>query len=133
MAATRRQNDFLRDLIHIGPKEHAALTATTTIKIFKARRAGRLVGAYYQNVTGLAADATNKFALTVQNGATVMASGVSNTDPDLIAADTPEAFTLSAVAGALNFAAGDVLSLVCTEAGTATLPAGSVGLEIEYT
>lgn len=39
---------------------------------------------------------------------------------------------LSAVAGALNGAAGDILTLVATKGGTQTLPAGLLKVGIKY-
>lgn len=131
MAITRRPNATIQEKFVIS-YDHAQVTATTTWKIMVAERAAIIDKCEYINVTGLAADGTNQFALTVQNGATVVASGVGNVSPDAIAANTFETFTLSAVAGALNLAAGDVLSLVATEAATATLPAGRVVIHGRY-
>ena len=64
-----------------------------------------------------------------QNGSTVLANGI-DTDSDEagadngIAADTFVAMNVVTAAGANVLAAGEVLSVVFTEDGTATLPAG---------
>lgn len=115
-------------------KEHAEVTATTAIKVYKvpAGRTLRLDRATYVNVTGLAGDGTNAFAGTVQNDATVAAT-LFNTDTGdaggaTLAADTIVQATLATDAN-LVFAADAIVSLVLTEDGTATLPAGTVVLE----
>lgn len=114
-------------------KEHASVTQTTTIKVYKvpAGRTFRLDRASYINVTGLAADGTNAFAGTVQNAATVAAT-LFNTDSGdadgaALAADTFVEGVV--VAAAAVFAAGDIVSLVLTEDAAATLPAGTLVLE----
>lgn len=128
----RRKNQYVQETLSLS-FDHAQVTGTTTWKIWKAPWAGKLSRASYINVTGLAADGTNQFALTIQNGSTVMASGVGNVSPDAIAANTFEDFANSATAADLVFAAGDVISLVATEAAAATLPAGRVTLEVVRT
>lgn len=114
--------------------EHAQLTATTTTKLYKAPagRAFLLDRILYINPTGLAADATNAFRLEVKNGSTLIAT-VFNTDSD----DVPAGAALAAntfvtptiIAGTAVLAAGDELSLVFTEDGTSTLPAGRIRIE----
>lgn len=116
--------------------DHAALTDTTAVKLWKCPvgRTFVLERASYINPTGLAEDTTNTFAGDVKNGATVMAS-LFATDSDLagadnsLAADTFVEGTLSSTATDLWLAAGDVLSVVFTEGGTATLPAGRLVIE----
>jgi hypothetical protein len=107
--------------------DHAALTATTTIKVYKAPRRMEVLKVEYINVTGLVAHDDNHFALTAQNGATVIA-GPRSTDGNgggsSIAADTFTDVALVASTSARILAEGDVLSVVATEGGTATLPAG---------
>lgn len=121
----------------IGPVlfTHAAVTATTALKVYKvpANRSFRLTRAVYHNVTGLAADGTNAFAGTVQNGSTVAAT-LFNTDSGdaggaALAADTFVEGSLSATDADRIFEAGEELSLVLTEDGTATLPAGTFTFE----
>jgi hypothetical protein len=115
--------------------DHPQVTATTTWKIFKAKgRPFRIDSVRYINPTGLAADATNVFAGTLKNGSTVMAT-IFDTDSDTgaaLAADTFVDGTLSATQANRVLAADDVLSLVATEGGTATLPAGRVVVEGRY-
>lgn len=117
------------------PFPHAAATANTTLKVYKvpANRNFRLTRALYHNVTGLAADGTNAFAGTVQNGSDVAAT-LFNTDSGDAggAALTADAFVegvLSATDGFRIFNAGEEVTLVLTEDGTATLPAGTLIIE----
>ena len=131
---TRRKDDLRAEKLTL-LKEHAQVTATTTIKLYKVPtgRSFRLTGAQYVNVTGLANDATNAFAGTIQNAATVAAllfnTDSGDADVKAIAADTLVIADLSATEASRCFAAGDTISLVLTEDGTATLPAGTVVLE----
>jgi hypothetical protein len=127
--------DYLREAEKIAlSKDHASVSATTTVKLYKvpAGRTFRLDRATYINPTGLVGDPTNAFAGTVQNASTVAAT-LFNTDTGdaggaSLAADTFVTGTLGAAAGPV-FQAGDVVSLVLTEDGTATLPAGTVVIE----
>lgn len=129
----RRPIKFEQERISF-PLDHAALTSTTTIKLYKAPagRKFRLDRILYINPTGLAADATNAFKLEVKNGSTLM-STVFNTDSDdvpagaSIAADT--FVEPSIIAAAAVLAATEELSLVFTEDGTSTLPAGRIHIE----
>lgn len=114
--------------------DHGALTANTTVKLFKAPagRKFRVDRALYINVTGLAEDTANNFAIQLKNGATVVAN-IANTDSDLdpdvgasIAANT---FVEGVPTSTNVLAAADELSLVFTETGTATLPAGRIYIE----
>lgn len=114
--------------------DHDSVSATTTVKLYKvpAGRSFRLDRASYIAPAGLVGDATNAFAGTVQNSATVAAT-LFNTDTGdaggaSLAVDT---FVDGALAtgSALVFAAGDVVSLVLTEDGTAVMPAGAVVIE----
>lgn len=116
--------------------DHAALTATTTTKLWKvpAGRKFKVERASYINPTGLVGDPTNAFMGEVKNGSTVVAT-LFNTDTDdnpagaTLAVDTFVEGSLSATATALWLAASDVLSVVFTEDGTATLPAGRLVIE----
>lgn len=111
--------------------DHAQLTANSTVKLFKVPAGKHLVvdGVDYINPTGLAENASNAFALTVQNASTVVANGI-DTDSDEpgadngIAADTFIAMTVVTASGANVLDGGEILSAVFTEDGTATLPAG---------
>lgn len=115
--------------------DHAALTATTTTKLWKVPtgRRFKVERASYINPTGLVGDGTNAFMGEVKNGSTVVAT-LFNTDTGdaggaSLAADTFVEGTLSATAANLWLAAGDILSAVLTEDGTATLPAGRLVIE----
>ena len=126
----RRPNHFEREYIVLPPIDHAALTATTTVKGWKvpAGKSFQVTRVTYHNVTGLAEDPTNVFAGDLKNGATVIAT-LFNTDSDgagtnTLVADTTVEGVLSATAADAWLDAGEQLSLVLTEGGTATLPAG---------
>ena len=114
--------------------DHAALSATTTTKLWQCP-AGRqfvLERASYINPTGLVGDGTNAFMGEVKNGSTVMAT-LFNTDTGdaggaSLAVDTFVEGTLGTGAEVWLDAA-DVLSVVFTEDGTATLPAGRLVIE----
>ena len=117
--------------------DHAALTATTTVKLFTVPtgKTLRIDRVWYCNPTGLAGAAGNAFKGEVKNGSTVI-NTMFNTDTGAggasLAADTPGFGTNSATDASLVLAAGDVLTLVFTETGTATLPAGSLFIEGRY-
>ncbi len=115
-------------------RDHASVSATTTVKLYKVPvgRSFRLDRASYINPTGLVGAGTNAFAGTVQNGVTVAATLFNTDTGDVggasLAADTFVEGTL-ATGTALVFQAGDVVSLVLTEDDVATLPAGTVVIE----
>lgn len=117
--------------------DHAALTASVTVKRFKApaNRAFRLERVVYVNPTGLVGDNTNAFSAAVINttGSVVMAT-VFNTDLN----DTPAGASLAAntfvegvisAATACILAAGQELAVLFTLDGTQTLPAGTFYFE----
>lgn len=130
--AVKRPNEHLQERMTTS-YAHAALTATTTDKFFKVTRRARVVSAVYFNKTGLAADASNYFAVQIKNGSTVCASWSTQTSAQgALVADTPTTVPLSATDSNLVLAAGDVLSFAATETGTATLPAGHITVELLY-
>lgn len=114
---------------------HAAIPTTETDKLYKvpAGRKLRLDRITYINPTGLVGDNTNAFSMQIKNAATLV-SLVFNTDTD----DVPAGASLAAdtfidqaptVPTAAVFAAGDIVSVVITEDGASTLPAGRLKLE----
>lgn len=115
-------------------KDHASVSADTTIKLYTvpAGRKFRLDRAQYINVTGLAEDAANWFQIAVLKGATVMATIDTDSDSagadNSIAANTFTTLNLAADAATVA-AAGDVISLLLEETGTATLPAGTIVID----
>lgn len=116
--------------------DHAAVTATTTWKLHKAKgRSFRVDSVRYINPTGLTGASGNAFKGELKNGSTVMATSF-NTDTGAggatLAADTFVDATLSATEANRVAAADDVISFVVTETGTATLPAGRVVVEGRY-
>ena|SRR5688572_8236862 len=117
-------------------KEHGALTDTTTINVYKVPtgRTLRLDRVSYINVTGLLEDNANNFAGAILNDATTVATLFNtdaNLDPDTGASLEADTFVEGAfVSEALRvFDAAEIVSLVLTETGTATLPAGTLILE----
>jgi len=109
-------------------QEHLLCAATTTVKIFTAQRYIRVTKVEYVNPTGLAGHASNHWTLTLQKGATVIAT--YTTDSDVVGQGTLTANaivlpTLSATDANLVIAIDDVVSLVITKAASAVdLPAG---------
>lgn len=124
---SRRNNEFLITPYHF-PVQHAALTATTTVKVFVATERTIVLGAQYLNPTGLVLDASNGFAIELRKGSTVVANGISTTVA-AVAANTHIAMTVVSD-GANVLEAGDVLTAVFTETGTANLPIGSFQLKL---
>lgn len=120
---TRRENDDLQvDLT--ASRSHGALSATTTLPVYKARARCVVLGVEYDNPTGLVGDAANAFKCELKVGANVVAT-LFNTETDNggatltageIQAPTP-------VAAYKVLAAGDVLNAVYTKIGTGALPA----------
>jgi hypothetical protein len=116
--------------------DHAALTADTTVKLYKvpAGKSLEVTRVSYINPTGLALDPTNAFALQLKNDSTVVAA-IANTDTDdnpagvAIPADTFVEGVLSATAANVWLDAAEVLSILFDEDGTATLPAGRLVVE----
>lgn len=129
-----RANFFLAERIQLGPVEHAQVTATTSIRLWSVPvgRKFRLDRALYINPTGLAEDATNWFEVSIQKGSTKMAAFSTDSDEagtNTIPANTPLELPLAAAQADRVAVAGDIISLVLTEGGTATLPAGRVVIE----
>lgn len=106
--------------------DHIQVTASATVKFFKATRPMVVDSVEYINPTGLAEHADNYYNIAVKNGDTVVASKNTKVgEGGTLAADTFTALTNAAIANR-TIAAGDVLALVLTKAGTQTLPAGKV-------
>lgn len=131
---TRRKNELFQEY-WTTTHEHAALTATTTVKLWTvpAGKKLRIDRVWYNNPTGLAGHGTDAFMLEIKNGATVV-NTVFNTDTGdaggaSLDADTPTTGTPSATDANLVLSADDVLTAVFTEDGTATLPAGRLVIE----
>src|SRR5690606_8720039 len=104
--------------------DHAQVTATTTVQLFKNRSDRHLLikGLQYLNATGLAEDVANYFAITVQDDADSKVYGTWSTETGeegSAGAGDYEALTLGAD---LVVAPGEEVKLVLTETGTATLP-----------
>lgn len=124
MTIPRDVNDKLQERIRI-PFDHAALTATGTVKISKPPRAYVLESVQYINPTGLAADGTNAFSGKIQIGG-VDAATLFNTDSgDTGGAALPaNTFVEGELAAAVNGDADEEITFVATLEGTQTLPVG---------
>jgi hypothetical protein len=118
------------------PFDHPQIVASHTWKAYKVpntpgNRAFRLDGVEYINETGLAGAAGNGYVIAVDDGATVAAT-IANTNTSTggaaIAANTFIDAALSATDANRIFQPGDVLSLVATLTGAATLPPGRIVL-----
>lgn len=110
--------------------------ATDSFAVGEAPFAGTVTSASYIPDAASTGDNTNKRVYTLVNkgqsgaGTTVVATLDLVTGNNLVAFDE-KAFTLSVVAGATTVAAGDVLALVSTHAGTGLAdPGGTVKVEI---
>jgi hypothetical protein len=118
--------------------DHPQVTETTAWNIFRVPtgKTFRVDRVDYLNVTGLAEDTTNVFALALNLDATEAASW--STDSDLMVADAgipADEFmelTLATDVADLVCVADSVVSLVATEGGAATLPAGRVIVHGRY-
>lgn len=97
----------------------ADVAATYEQAVFVAPTNGAISAVSLVAVAGIAADGTGakiwEFELENQTGPVVVAEATTKTDA--IVAYTPLAFDLSAVLGALDIAAGDVLVLTATKTG----------------
>ncbi len=131
MAAPRRKNVLLQEPFRL-LIEHAQVTSDTTTKVYKVPtgRKLRIDRVLYVNPTGLAQDAANYFAVQVKKGSTVMASHSTQTGAQgTLTADTFVELVLSATDANRVADAGDEITMVLDETGTATLPAGKLVLE----
>jgi hypothetical protein len=128
----RDGGQYQTERFSLGPFTHAQVTETTSAKLFDASRPMQIDRVMYLNPTGLADHADNWFKVELQKGtSTVIATWHTDTGADEdIPADTP--FDLNLVAAASKLAVGDVVKLVLTEGGAATLPAGHVVIEGRY-
>ena len=109
--------------------EHVQVTATTTIKKWKNKtgRQLKITSVQYLNVTGLAVDASNSFKIALNQGSVEVAKWSTATGAEgTVTADTHMNLTLSSTAADLIIEPNEVLSVVLTETGTATLPAGQL-------
>ena len=128
----RRKNRFLQERVVLS-FDMASTAATETLKFHYCAHPFRVERADIVNPTGLVADASNYFVITLQDGATVMATWSTLTGANgSLPANTFTQLVNSAVSGALDAAAGDTLSMVLTLHGTQTLPAGRLVLHGRY-
>lgn len=110
---------------------HAQVTATTGPTKFWKNKTGRqlkVTSVQYLNPTGLAQDASNTFDIALKQGSVVVAhwDTTTTTGQGTITADTHMNMVLSSTPADLIIEPDEVLSLLLTETGTATLPAGQI-------
>ena len=98
----REKNDVFTEPNHFG-YEHAAIAATTAIKLRTMRGSVRALRIEYDNPTGFAVDPTNFWTINVLAGATVVASWATNA-------------TVAGVSGAIPADAFFDLTLSATDA-----------------
>jgi hypothetical protein len=133
-ARTRLASNFQSDITIA--YDHGSTTATTAVKLYKvpAGKSLKVTSVDYVNPTGLATDAANIFSLSVRNGATLATVERSNNSSggSAFVADAWNDIALHATAANSVFAAGDTVSFVMTETGTATLPVGRVVIHAKF-
>lgn len=127
----RERNDYWQEPIvlpyaHPLPSSGAAVAATTTYKLFTAKRRMHLDVAEYIPSATLAAHATDYWTIAILKGSTVIASwSTAVAGQGGLTASTPVLLVPSATSDDLNIAAGDVISVRVTKAGAvANLAAG---------
>ncbi len=111
--------------------DHASATSDGTTKLWKvpAGRSYRISRVYYNNPTGLAANASDYYTIKVLNGATVAALWSTQTGANgTLSADTPVELVIQADAAPV-LPENTNLALFLDLTGTATLPAGRVVIE----
>lgn len=117
--------EFFGPLPYDVPQE----TVTTTVKIHGVKgRTVRIDRVWYNNPTGFAADASNYWVISLQDGSTVLASWSTQTSAQgALTANTPVELVMGATTDVPN---DDVISVVLTPHGSpAALPAGRLVLE----
>lgn len=125
--------------VQVVPALRGVLTGAVPLNgvyYFKAPQAGTLVAAYVADTATLAASDTDYMTFTVTNltnSSAVMASATTKAASlDGLAANVPEAVTLSATAANLKFSAGDVIKVEAAAAASGTMTQGSVDLHVVY-
>lgn len=133
----RDSADDLQQAVELAFDHAVATDADRTDKFWKCPTGKRLRvdSVQYINVTGLAEHAANFAVLSVNNGATVIASKSTDSAAPAdasIAADTFVDFTMAAADADRIVEGGEVLSFKIDESGTTTVPAGRVIVHGRY-
>lgn len=133
--AHRNQSDLFQTFWTSGSKDHAVISATTTVKLYTvpAGKTLRIDRVWYNNPTGLAGAAGAGYKAEVKLGTTV-ACTLLNTDTSAggatLAADTPAFGTNSGTSANMVAAAATSVTVVFTKTGaSANLPAGTLVIE----
>lgn len=114
---------------------HPSVTQDTTTAEFKTHpnRKLKITKVEYVNDTGLAASATDYFAVQLKTAATVLAAwSTLNSAQGALVAGTFHNMVLNVTPTNLVLPAGSPLSLLLDETGTQTLPAGKLIVHGEY-
>lgn len=119
------------EVIVEGQDNGVTIAADDTFILGKAPFPGRVTSISYTPEAASTGDNTNRRTYTVVNkgasgaGTTVMGTLDLITGVDLVASDE-KAFTLSVVANAINFVAGDVIALVSTHVASGLVDPGGI-------
>lgn len=124
------------DFAELGPIPAASVSATTTLHLTKTRSDRYFVVTgvdYIEPATGIAANDSNFYVLTIQVGAVVIATYSTKLTggQGTITANAFAAFVLAALANTV-IPPGSVVDFVETLTGTLTAPAGSLVLHGYY-
>lgn len=114
--------------------EHDQATATTEVALFKNRSDRHLLirALRYYNATGLAAHASDFFAITVEDAAGTKVYGTWSTEDGEEGTIAAGAYVDLVLGDDLVVAPDEEVVLQLTETGTATLPAGAVIIDGDY-
>lgn len=130
-----RRIDGVRGERVLIPFSHGSTVADTTVKLWTVPSGFeglKITRVWYNNPTGLAADAANTFNIQITDGTNVAANWDTTTGQQgTLTADTPVDLVLSATEANRFISSGEHVTLFLDETGTATLPAG-VGMVEGY-
>ena len=97
------------------------VTATSTLGAVHGQSGEwELTGASFNPTTAVADGSSNKYTITLQQSGTAISTALDS-DAAGWALGTAYAFTMSSAGASLEFAAADVVQIVCTETGTQTM------------
>jgi hypothetical protein len=118
----RRANEHVQELV-VFTVDHGSLTGDTEMMVAAPPWPMQIDRISYLNLTGLAVDASNFFELSLQVEGTPVATHSTETGADGAIGAGVEVELAVTLADSF-VAAGDVITFLADETGTATLPAG---------
>lgn len=127
MSVPRRKNTVLAEKVVAALVVPAAVAATTTY-VLQTMDGDYAIDKFEIAMPGgYTADATNRYTITLQAGATVLATAdLTPTGANSTGTLTDNVFVNATLAAAVNGANGDTLKVVLTKNGTAVnIPAGT--------